>query len=163
MSLLKVSKAEPPVGLTDIESLEVIVNIQLPKDFKEFYLRNNGGVPDKDWWDSEDEYDPIRIKKFKAVASKDDPAAQDTNFLGGCYALMTAKDVIPSTLLPFANDDGGNFFCLDLKKGNVCFFATDSFDSECSPATNHANAYRWIAKTFGSFIEGLKDESEIDV
>lgn len=163
MSSLKVSKAESAVGQADIECLEAIINSRLPEGFKAFYLRNNGGVPNKDWWDSEDEYEPIRIKKFKAVASKDDPAAAETKFLGGCYALMTAKGVIPRTLLPFANDDGGNFFCLDLKKGSVCFFATDSFDSECSSETNHANAYRWIAKTFDSFIAGLKDESEIDV
>jgi hypothetical protein len=66
-------------------------------------------------------------------------------------------------LLPCAIDDGGNFFCLDLTDGNVYFYATDSFDSDSSFAANHAKAYRWLASSFTAFVEGLKNESEIDL
>ena len=76
---------------------------------------------------------------------------------------MVSKKVIPNTLLPFAIDDGGNFFCLDLTDGNICFYANDSFDSDSSYAANHAKAYRWLASSCDAFIKGLKDESEIDL
>ncbi|WP_164608620.1 SMI1/KNR4 family protein, partial [Pseudomonas viridiflava] len=75
---------------------------------------------------------------------------------------MVAKTIIPKTLLPFAIDDGGNFFCLDLADGNVCFFATDSFDSELSAAANHAEAYRWLSNSFEEFVSGLKDELDLE-
>jgi cell wall assembly regulator SMI1 len=163
MSVLKLFKSEPNIDEADLESLEAGISYPLPSSFKDFYLSNNGGVSDKDWWEKDDGYEPVRLKKFKAVAKIGAIDAAETKFLGGCYAVMTAKEVIPKTLLPFANDDGGNFFCLDLADGNVCFYATDSFDSDCSLATNHARAYRWLAKSFGDFIEGLKDESEVDI
>ena len=33
------------------------------------------------------------------------------------YQLMLKKQVLPAHLLPFANDWGGNFFCLNLDTG----------------------------------------------
>ncbi|WP_122455497.1 SMI1/KNR4 family protein [Pseudomonas viridiflava] len=155
-------KSESKVGVAQIEELEAVVGQVLPASFKDFYMSCNGGVPSKDWWDSDDEYEPVRVKKFKAVAPLDAPDASETKFLGGCYVAMVAKTIIPKTLLPFAIDDGGNFFCLDLADGNVCFFATDSFDSELSAAANHAKAYRWLSNSFEEFVSGLKDELDLE-
>ena len=44
----------------------------------------------------------------------------------------------------------------------MCFFATDSFDSELSAAANHAKAYRWLSNSFEEFVSGLKDESDLE-
>jgi cell wall assembly regulator SMI1 len=163
MALIKLSKSEPTVYRSDLEFLESSIGHRLPESFKAFYLEQDGGVSDKNWWDSGDEYEPVRVKKFKSVAVSGADDAADTRFLGGCYVAMTSKDVIPQTLLPFAIDDGGNFFCLDLTDGNVCFYATDSFDPESSFSANHAKAYRWLASSFEVFVKGLKDESGIDI
>lgn len=157
------SKSDPKISGLDLKSLESEVGYTLPDGFKDFYITHNGGVADRDWWDSCDEYEPVRVKKFKAVAACSASDAAETKYLGGCYAVMITKGVIPKTVLPFAIDDGGNFFCLDLTDGNVCFYATDSFDSESSYAANHAKAYRWLASSFDAFVEGLKYESEVDL
>jgi len=163
MSVLKVHKSEPSISLPDIELLEKTVNHSLPEDFKKFYLTHNGGIPDRDWWDSNDNCDPVRIKRFKAIAKTNEAYSNDTKYLDALYTTMTEKKVIPRTLLPFAIDDGGNFFCLDLTENNICFYATDSFDNNISPESNHANAYRWLTNSFESFINNLKYESEIDI
>ncbi|WP_050585726.1 SMI1/KNR4 family protein [Pseudomonas syringae USA007] len=156
------SKSDSTISDTELKYLESIVGRALPEAFKQFYIKHNGGVPNKDWWDSGDEYEPMRIKKFKSVAYEKSVDAAETKFLGGCYISMTEKKVIPKTLLPFATDDGGNFFCLDLADGNICFYATDSFDPEKSIAVNQSEACRWLAKSFEVFIRDLKDETEID-
>jgi cell wall assembly regulator SMI1 len=163
MGVLQMSKSDPKVASSDLESLENEVGHTLPEGFRIFYLAHDGGVADRDCWDSGDEYEPVRIKKVKAVAASGAFDAAETKYLSGCYAVMTSKNVIPKTLLPFATDDGGNFFCLDLPDGDVCFYATDSFDPNSSYAANHAKAYRWLASSFDAFVEGLKDESEIDL
>ncbi|MGF6110226.1 SMI1/KNR4 family protein [Pseudomonas frederiksbergensis] len=163
MTLIKLYKSEPTVCMSDLDLLENDIGHPLPEFFKDFYVEQNGGASDKDWWDSGDEYEPVRVKKFKSVAVSGADDAADTRFLGGCYNAMTSKDIIPQTLLPFAIDDGGNFFCLDLTDGNVCFYTTDSFDPESSFAANHAKAYRWLANSFDVFLKGLKDESDIDI
>jgi cell wall assembly regulator SMI1 len=163
VGVLQMSKSDPEVSISDLSSLEDEIGILLPEGFKTFYLTHNGGVADRGCWDGGDEYEPVRIKKFKAVAASGALDASETKYLSGCYTVMTSNNVIPKTLLPFATDDGGNFFCLDLTGGDVCFYATDSFDSDSSYAANHAKAYRWLASSFDAFIEGLKDESEIDL
>ncbi|QGT84324.1 SMI1/KNR4 family protein [Pseudomonas coronafaciens] len=161
MMHFKLSKSDSTIGNSELEHLESVVGRSLSEAFKQFYIKHNGGIPNKDWWDSNDEYEPIRVKRFKAVASEISVDAADTKFLGGCYISMVKKEVIPKTLLPFAIDDGGNFFCLDLADGNVCFYATDSFDSEKSTAINQTEAYRWLAISFEKFVENLKDKTDI--
>lgn len=163
MAILQLSKSGSAINDSDLVELQKVIRHDLPSSFKAFFLKNNGGVPDRDWWDSGDEYEPIRLKKFKSVASAGADDAGETKYLGGCYLAMTSREVVPQTLLPFAIDDGGNFFCLDLSDGNVCFYAVDSFDSDSNFATNHARAYRWLAVSFQEFIDGLVDESEVDI
>ncbi|MCY1461963.1 hypothetical protein D9M71_796840 [compost metagenome] len=103
------------------------------------------------------------MKQFKAIARSSAPDATETKYIGGCYLLMTKRQVIPVTILPFAIDDGGNFFCLDMVDGAVCFFATDTYDFDLTPSENHVNAYRRLADSFEDFLSGLKDESEVDL
>ncbi|MBO9551033.1 SMI1/KNR4 family protein [Pseudomonas sp.] len=159
---IKLSRSESAIEVSDVEVLESQVSTHLPDSFKQFFLKHNGGVPDRDWWDGDDENEAIRLKRFKAIARSDAQDASDTKYLGGCYMAMTGRKVIPATLLPFAIDDGGNFFCLDLVDGGVCFYATDSFDSDLTITENQLNAYRWLAETFDAFVSGLKHESDVD-
>ncbi|SEI46981.1 SMI1/KNR4 family protein [Pseudomonas sp. NFR16] len=163
MTILHFSKSGTAIEDFDLIELQKVIRHELPDSFKKFFLKNNGGVPDRDWWDSGDEYEPIRVKKFKSVAVAGADDAGETKYLGGCYLAMTSREVVPQTLLPFAIDDGGNFFCLDLSDGNVCFYAIDAFDSDSSFSTNHARAYRWLAASFEAFINGLVNESEVDI
>ncbi|WP_164576464.1 SMI1/KNR4 family protein, partial [Pseudomonas viridiflava] len=66
-------KSESKVGVAQIEELEAVVGQVLPASFKDFYMSCNGGVPNKDWWDIDDEYEPVRVKKCKAGAPLDAP------------------------------------------------------------------------------------------
>lgn len=160
---VNLSRTEPRIAMSDLAILESQIGTQLPESFKMFFLSQNGGVPDKDWWSGDDEYEPIRVKRFKAVAPSSASDALDTKYIGACFQSMTRRQVIPETILPFAIDDGGNFFGLDLAEGSVCFFATDSYGSELTTIQNHLNAYRGLAATFDAFLSGLKDDSDIEL
>ncbi|QNH14286.1 SMI1/KNR4 family protein [Xanthomonas sp. SI] len=73
------------------------------------------------------------------------------------------EPVLPaSRLLPFANDCGGNFFCLDLDTGAVRYFTTDTFDIELSPEQNQAHSERPLCPDFLQFVQGLIDEEDAD-
>lgn len=163
MLQVKLSRSEREVYHNDLDRLEAHLSARLPSSFKQFFLANNGGVSDRDWWDSGDDYDPVRVKRFKAIAPSGVADELETKYIGGCYLAMTGRQVIPVTILPFAIDDGGNFFCLDLVEGCVCFFAVDGFDPNLSAAENHVRAYRWLTSSFELFVSGLKDESEVDL
>ncbi|MBA1190282.1 SMI1/KNR4 family protein [Pseudomonas entomophila] len=162
MPMITLSRSDPAISASDIAALETQIAARLPASFKRLFLSYNGGVPNKDCWEGDDDHDVIRVKKFKALSPSGAQDASETRYLGGCYALMTERQVVPMTLLPFAIDGGGNFFCLDLADGSVCFYATDAFDPDSSVIENQRHAYRRLAETFDSFLSGLKDESEIN-
>lgn len=162
MPMITLSRSDPPISASDIAALEAQIAVRLPASFKHLFLSYNGGIPDRDCWEGDDGHEVIRVRKFKALSRSDAQDASETRYLGGCYALMTERQVVPMTLLPFAVDGGGNFFCLDLADGSVCFYATDSFDPDSTVVENQRHAYRRLAETFDSFLSGLKDESEVE-
>lgn len=94
----------------DISRLEKDIGFSLPSAFKALYFVSNGGVPNCSWVITDDGYDPMQVADFKNVYADGAGNPDDTQFIGGCYKLMCERQIIPHTLLPFAVDDGGNFF-----------------------------------------------------
>lgn len=147
------------IKASDISELEKCIGFKLPASFVELYLECNGGTPNRSWVVTDDGYDPIQIADFKSIYSEGPGNASDTQFIAGCYRLMCDRQVIPHTLLPFAVDDGGNFFCLDMLNGSVIFYAIDTFRDDVSMTANQIAAQKMIAKSFDQFIAELEDES----
>ncbi|WP_250548376.1 SMI1/KNR4 family protein [Pseudomonas congelans] len=163
MMIFKLENPGSSITKSDISELEKIIEYALPHAFIDLYLSHNGGRPNREWWDSSNDYEPISISTFKKIAQTGSVDKKETQYIGGCYALMITKHVIPQNMVPFASDQGGNFFCLDKNTGWVIFYTTDSFQPELAMALNHINAQRKLASSFGEFISGLKSEDEIDL
>jgi len=149
--------------LDDIKYIEDKISYSFPIEFISHYLEFNGGIPERSWWDdSKDTFEPIEVSRFKSIKynkmSKDSPLS----LIDGCYISMVNKEVIPSNLIPFANDWGGNFFCIDKNNGNIIFYATDSFDEELTMKENHRKAQRFLTLTFDEFKSNLVTENELD-
>ncbi len=75
---------------------------------------------------------------------------------------MHNQAVIPVDLLPFAHDPGGNFFCLDLEKGGVVFYATDSFSQELPRHENHIKLKTFLTDSFDDFMTRLRYNENVD-
>lgn len=69
--------------------------------------------------------------------------------------------MIPRNLLPFANDWGGNFFCLNLDNYSIVYFATDSFDEDLTMQENHIKLQRYLTNSFPNFVDGLVTEESL--
>jgi hypothetical protein len=162
MKKLVMQTSAEKLSAGDIEALEGLVKYRLPEGFKDFYLKSNGGVPERSWVVTDDDYEPLQIVDFKCIAKRTAVDFSDTGYIGGCYSAMLSRNVIPSILLPFGSDDGGNFFCLDLIRGAVVFYAVDIFRPEFSSAANHLAAQRVVAPSFLSLLDGLEWESGLD-
>ncbi|WP_306353328.1 SMI1/KNR4 family protein [Flavobacterium sp. '19STA2R22 D10 B1'] len=150
---------EEAIHTTDIDYLEKEIGYELPASFRVHYLKYNGGIPERTYCYNETMFEPMEIAAFKAMAKENDSSVPS---ILSTYKLMLEKQVIPIHLLPFANDWGGNFFCLNLITGAISFFATDSFYEELSPAENQAKAEVQVGTNFGSFIIELIDENEFE-
>lgn len=151
----KFSDCETAITSTDLDQLESVIGKKLPDAFRNHYLKYNGGMPERAYWASEDFFDPIEVASFMPIVFGE-PSLLST------YQLMLKKQIIPSHLLPFADDLGGNFFCLNLDSGAISYFTTDTFDSELSFEDNHAESEKPVCSNFLRFVQGLVDEEDVD-
>lgn len=152
---------EKKIGRTDIAKTEEKLSITLPDDFVSHYLQFNGGTPEKSWWDGDEDFEPIEVAAFKSFVyngqTNDDPGS----FIDSCYISMVDREVIPQNLLPFANDWGGNFFCLDLDNYSIVYYASDSFDEDLTMQENHTTLQRYLTNSFANFVNQLVAEENL--
>ena len=151
----KFSGNSSTITASDLDHLESAIGKSLPTSFRTHYLKYNGGTPERTYWQTEDFNDPVEVSTFK-------PVSDGESTILSTYQLMLKKNVIPKNLLPFANDWGGNFFCLNLDTGGVSYFTKDTFDSALSPEENHAKSEKLICSNFLRFVQGLIDEEDVD-
>lgn len=149
------SNAKAAITQADLDLLESAIGKKLPTPFRNHYLKYNGGVPERTYWVGDDFDEPLEVAAFKPIAGGDSTVLST-------YQLMLKKQVLPAHLLPFANDWGGNFFCLNLDTEAVSYFTTDSFDSDLSPEENQAQSEKLICSNFLRFVQGLNDEEDLD-
>jgi cell wall assembly regulator SMI1 len=148
-----------PISGDDLNALEKAIGASLPDSFKAHYLKYNGGVPENTYWLEPDTGVDFEIAEFKSISASGDDNAPS---ILSTYNSMIRKNVLPSRLLPFANDWGGNFFCLDLGTAAVKFFATDCFDPERSMEVNHKHAERHLCSDFEQFVKHLISEEDLE-
>ncbi|ALI01330.1 SMI1/KNR4 family protein [Pseudomonas sp. FW306-02-F02-AA] len=151
----KFSDYEKAITPANLDQLESVIGKKLPAPFRNHYLKYNGGMPERAYWVSEDFFDPIEVASFRPI-TYGEPTLLST------YQLMLKKQVLPAHLLPFADDLGGNFFCLNLDSGAISYFTTDTFDSDLSPEENQAESEKPICSNFLRFVQGLIDEDDVD-
>lgn len=90
-----------------VSDFEAQHNVVFPADLKEWILKNNGGRP----YDSIIDTEKTKSRVFKSLLSFN-PDDKETIFT--VYDVLQKED---KTLLPFASDPSGNFFCI--KNGKV--------------------------------------------
>lgn len=159
MKNLVLMHSEKAVRSSDISALERSLGCALPRAFVDLYLSFNGGEPNRSWVVTDDGYEPMQIVDFKPIHAEGAANSLDTRFVEGCYKVMCEREVIPHTLLPFAVDDGGNFFCLDMVNSSVLFYAVDSFRPELSMLANQIAVQRMIATSFEQFVAELEEDA----
>ncbi|ELY2043289.1 TPA: SMI1/KNR4 family protein [Enterobacter ludwigii] len=154
-------KCEKKIGRADIYKTESKLSITLPDDFVSHYLQFNGGIPEKSWWDGGEGFEPVEVAGFKPFVYNTQTNDDPRSLIDGCYISMLDREVIPRNLLPFANDWGGNFFCLNLDYYSIVYFATDSFDKDLTMQENHIKLQRYLTNSFSHFVEGLVTEESL--
>lgn len=145
MNFIATSKA---LTKSDIFDAEKEMGILFPKDFIAHYLQFNGGCAENDkyvWKDGGE----TRVNSFFPL-KYDDLGKIETIYRD----LFILENYLPEGIVPFATDDGGNFFCISARMqdyGNVYYFNNDHYDVE-----NEHSAMEYLENTFSDFIENLK-------
>lgn len=139
------SHVGPILTEIDIKRCEKAIGVNLPQEYKEFLLSNNGGCPDKSIFSIKDFVNNPegKVQLFFSIRSPVASRNLDWNF-----EVFLGR--VPKGMIPIARDDGGNLVCLSVEDGmekGVFFW---DHDEETEPAAL-SNVY-WLANNFKDFF-----------
>jgi cell wall assembly regulator SMI1 len=136
-----------------IVSFEKQLNVRLPQDYKDFLLKNNGGMPEEDW-----AFDFIDIATNTKTSSGiqsffviyDEETNNDDDLRKSCRILQENEEV-PVGTLPIGDDPGGNLICISVSDNNYgeVFFCDHELED---PETGYMIMSK-IAESFSQFID----------
>ncbi|UYZ61406.1 SMI1/KNR4 family protein [Hymenobacter weizhouensis] len=156
MNEIQFVRSAEPATLVILQAIEEQYGFILPDDYKAHILHHNGGFPNRNIFLGEDGRRYI-VNKFKPVGGG------KGSFERGLESL---SDQLHPDLVPFANDPGGDQFCLSLGPedyGNVYYISHESYvppafledeELEAQPRDYGQGVYL-LAPSFTAFLEGL--------
>ena len=153
--------SEKPLTDDDLKRAEKRLGVHFPDDFSRFYKDHNGGDPNRTVFrDFYGEIEDIEISGFMSILYRREFSDSPDFTLDGRAQAEWTSNKVPRTLLPFAMDWGGNYFCLGLDDGRVYYYVFDTWDEHLSAEENFAVNSTAIAPSFGYFIDHLQPSEE---
>jgi hypothetical protein len=154
MSFTTMKNPGPPIGESEIITLEKILGQEFPSGYREFLLKFNGGQPTESTF------------LLKGGRNEDEESIDSFHSIGSeirgydlAWNINTYRFRIPADLLPIACDPFGNQICIKLGKSDassVCFW---DHDQEHTPPT-YLNVIK-IADSFEQFLNDLYERAPI--
>jgi cell wall assembly regulator SMI1 len=130
------------ITLEEVEEFETSFNITLPQAYKEHLLKHNGGYPEKALLNASD-FD-TSIASFYSLKYGNNTLEDTIN------TWQIIENVLPKHLLPFADDPGGNAFCISLANedyGKIYIWYHDVGGRQV-----------YLVDSFEQFMQALKEE-----
>ena len=125
----------------DVEKLEAVVGAKLPAELKDFMRTCSGGIPEKDFYESDESDAEIGIGYVL-------PLREDRKRMSATaeIELYRDKQALPRELVPFAYDRGhANLICLRLKENDIVYWLHD----------DDKKPIRYVAPSLTEFLKGL--------
>jgi cell wall assembly regulator SMI1 len=140
--------------ISDIRKVEKSINIIFPNDLVNLYLQYNGGEIDNDKYLYVDDYNDVdvSIKTFMPMKYKRN---ENDVLLEEDYRLFAIeKKLIPLSHIPFAIDDGGYPYSININDNKIYIGYIEDYDG------TPESTIRFIANSLTEFIDGIKTEEE---
>lgn len=133
-----------PATEEDVLDLERRLGRELPREYRGFLLQHNGGKPHSRVFDMPMLNDVDEIGYLYGI--------NVSQYYDLSYMLEIYQGRIPDTLLPVADDPGGNQICISLGKDDLgaIYFWDHELEFEGSAATR-------IADSFDAFVGSLRE------
>lgn len=143
----KYENAEQQLSPKEIEEFEEQFGVDLPRDFVDFYLFNNGGNPPFYYVEGEenvfalDGFLSIKYGEFSIEQLMKDYAKQEISIMNK---------------IPFANDPVGSIFFMSTApadKNNIYILPPDREPAE-------KDSYLYVCASFTGFLKGMRHNDE---
>lgn len=139
-----------PLTVDEIDRIEKSLNLRFPVALKSHYLKFNGGSPKNCIFTKSGE--EFVVQEFFPMCFGPKPDRLESIVAD----LVIARAIIPPMLMPFADDPGGDYFCIGVDEksaGKIYMFCNDySHDA--------ARAIRYLSKSLDDFLSDLSPDEE---
>jgi SMI1/KNR4 family protein SUKH-1 len=153
LSFSKDSKnINPQTSKTKIDKIQSQLNINFPLAYINFLLKNNGGLPEKRYFEFDQKGGREKgcINQFYGLDLV--KCGKDYYDLLTIYNIYVPTRRIPNNFIPIAGDPGGNQICI-ATKGEVYFWEHEyEVDEDKEPNMENMSL---IANSFDQFINSL--------
>ncbi len=151
--MVVLSNISEKINNSEINAFEKQFEIELPKDYKEFLINNNGGYPTELLLTPEfEEVDPTTLESRGQAINVE--RFFSLNEIAFEYEDILDETYIPAEYIPFANTAFGNLILIYVgsKKdyGSIYFSNHDLFDEN-----NDCFTLSKISNSFSEFIDSL--------
>ncbi len=134
----------------DIGIIEKELKIIIPKEMQDFYLKFNGGIPNRKYFFVPQYVDNLKIRFFKFFKFENSKSLT----IEESYNNGIKRGFLYQNLIPFANDDGGNYFCIN-NEGKTFYYAIDAWTDSLTNEENIKENLILLANSFNEFIDKL--------
>jgi len=134
----------PSTTVNQISEFEKETGFELPDDYKNFLLENNGGVPENTLFSIPDCSEEALIGYFLGI----NRPKEDLSFW-----LKEFHDDLPESFIPIAFDAGGNAILMDLEDTGTLYYW--DYGRHFQQSTDDDNTF-WIANSFTDLLNDLK-------
>ena len=145
------TETSPSVADSDLDGVEAAIGYSLPHALRRFLLEHNGGRAALNCFKSKtgSEFEINRFLGVKFRASPKEPTLEEV-----VDAMTVQKAGLPRNLIPFAEDAGGNYYCIDRLKERVVFCDHEHLADVPFVPTD-------VAESFETFISQLMSQDEM--
>jgi hypothetical protein len=154
----QLNESYEPITSEKINNLENKTDINIPLNYKEFLLKNNGGYPKKRGFLYRVQTNGRRAVVNKFLGIHD---GENNNLYKYLITYKIREKRLPSNLIPIANDPGGNLICLSINGEDVgkVYFWDHDLEAEEGQEPDYSNVY-FIADCIEDFLKDLRNFDE---
>ena len=136
-------------------AFEKDLKVNLPTTMKNFYLKNNGGMPNLNFFSPQDKYmDEVEINIFLPIKYplKGVQTIEETS------RSLWERNMVSKNMLPFAIDSGNNLYAIHTKTLCIYYIIMDIWHDEWADEENFKANSTKIASSFRYFVTHLLPE-----
>ena len=149
--MIKFSNTKPAVTDADLNGVEKRFAFRFPPEFRELYLRTNGGTPDPNRF--VDKKGPCIVHEFLPIKYAGTGISTVERSI---QRLKVEQALLPKHLVQFAVDPGGDYYCFSIRPDEVGAIYLFHMDHYHEPE----RAVEYLAGSLGEFLSELKRKGE---
>lgn len=152
---LQIETSAKKLSSEDWLEFEKNMKFKIPTTMKNFYLKNNGGMPNLNFFlPQEEDMDEVEINIFLPIKY----SLEGVQTIEEISRSLWERNMVSKSLLPFAMDSGNNLYAIHNKTLCIYYIVMDIWHDEWSCEENFKANSTKIASSFRYFITHLIPE-----